>query len=65
MRPGGGSAAFSAGMNIETFAGLDPAGAKAFIGQLAGIMRAIRRLMQHREESSPAGTGGTRRSGQA
>src|SRR6266567_7171102 len=40
---GAGSAAFSAGMNIETFVGMDCAGAKAFIGQLAGIMRAIRR----------------------
>ena len=40
---GAGPAAFSAGMNIETFVGMDRAGAKAFIGQLAGIMRAIRR----------------------
>jgi enoyl-CoA hydratase len=40
---GAGSAAFSAGMNVETFVGMDQAGAKAFIGQLAGIMRAIRR----------------------
>jgi enoyl-CoA hydratase/carnithine racemase len=40
---GAGSAAFSAGMNIETFVGMDRAGAKAFIGQLAGIMQAIRR----------------------
>ena len=39
---GAGPAAFSAGMNIETFVGMDRAGAKAFIGQLAGIMRAIR-----------------------
>jgi enoyl-CoA hydratase len=40
---GAGSAAFSAGMNVETFVGMDRAGAKAFIGQLAGIMRGIRR----------------------
>ena len=40
---GAGPAAFSAGMNVETFVGMDRAGAKAFIGQLAGIMRAIRR----------------------
>jgi enoyl-CoA hydratase len=40
---GTGSAAFSAGMNIETFVGMDRAGAKAFIGQLAGIMQGIRR----------------------
>src|ERR1700759_5076977 len=40
---GAGSAAFSAGMNIETFVGMDRVGAKAFIGQLAGIMQAIRR----------------------
>ena len=40
---GAGSVAFSAGMNIETFVGMDRAGAKAFIGQLAGIMQAIRR----------------------
>src|ERR1700745_667848 len=40
---GAGPAAFSAGMNIETFGGMDRAGAKAFIGQLAGIMQAIRR----------------------
>ena len=40
---GAGSAAFSAGMNIETFVGMDRASAKAFIGQLAGIMQAIRR----------------------
>ncbi len=40
---GAGSAAFSAGMNIETFVGMDPVGAKAFIGQLAGIMQVIRR----------------------
>jgi enoyl-CoA hydratase/carnithine racemase len=39
---GAGDRAFSAGMNIEAFTGLDPAGAKAFIGQLAAIMRAIR-----------------------
>jgi enoyl-CoA hydratase/carnithine racemase len=36
---GAGRAAFSAGMNIETFVGMDHAGAKAFIGQLAGIMQ--------------------------
>jgi enoyl-CoA hydratase/carnithine racemase len=40
---GAGSRAFSAGMNIEAFTGLDPARAKSFIGQLAAIMRAIRR----------------------
>ena len=40
---GAGPAAFSAGMNIETFVGMDYAHAKAFIGQLAGIMQAIRR----------------------
>ncbi len=40
---GAGPAAFSAGMNIETFVGMNGAGAKAFIGQLAGIMQAIRR----------------------
>src|SRR5690349_24014776 len=40
---GAGSAAFSAGMNIETFVGMDRVGAKAFIGQLAQIMQAIRR----------------------
>jgi enoyl-CoA hydratase len=39
---GAGPAAFSAGMNIETFVGMDRASAKPFIGQLAGIMRAIR-----------------------
>src|SRR5215468_8588822 len=41
---GAGEAAFSAGMNIETFIGMGRADAKAFIGQLAGIMQAIRRL---------------------
>jgi enoyl-CoA hydratase len=40
---GAGPKAFSAGMNIEAFTGLDPARAKSFIGQLAAIMRAIRR----------------------
>ena len=40
---GAGPAAFSAGMNVETFVGMDQADAKAFIGQLAGIMQAIRR----------------------
>jgi enoyl-CoA hydratase len=39
---GTGTRAFSAGMNIEAFTRLDPASAKAFIGQLAQIMRAIR-----------------------
>lgn len=39
---GAGTKAFSAGMNIEAFTSLDPASAKAFIGQLAQIMRAIR-----------------------
>jgi len=40
---GAGPAAFSAGMNIETFIGMDRAAAKTFIGQLAGVMQAIRR----------------------
>ena len=40
---GAGTKAFSAGMNIEAFIRLDQASAKAFIGQLARIMRAIRR----------------------
>ncbi len=40
---GAGTKAFSAVMNIETFVGMDRASAKPFIGQLAGIMRAIRR----------------------
>jgi enoyl-CoA hydratase/carnithine racemase len=39
---GAGTKAFSAGMNIEAFTSLDRASAKAFIGQLAQIMRAIR-----------------------
>jgi enoyl-CoA hydratase/carnithine racemase len=39
---GAGTKAFSAGMNIEAFTSLDQASAKAFIGQLARIMRAIR-----------------------
>lgn len=39
---GAGDRAFSAGMNIEAFTSLDPASAKAFIGQLAAVMRAIR-----------------------
>src|SRR5690349_24136206 len=39
---GAGPTAFSAGVNIETFVGMDRADAKAFIGQLAGIMQAIR-----------------------
>jgi enoyl-CoA hydratase/carnithine racemase len=39
---GAGERAFSAGMNVEAFTGLDPASAKAFIGQLAAVMRAIR-----------------------
>ena len=39
---GAGTKAFSAGMNIEAFTRLDQASAKAFIGQLAQIMRAIR-----------------------
>ena len=39
----GAGPTFSAGMNIETFVGMDGAAAKAFIGQLAGIMQAIRR----------------------
>src|SRR2546423_14586890 len=40
---GAGPAAFSAGMNIETFVGMDRADAKSFIGQPAGIRQAIRR----------------------
>src|SRR5436190_13275530 len=39
---GAGERAFSAGMNIEAFTGLDPASAKAVIGQLAAVRRAIR-----------------------
>jgi enoyl-CoA hydratase/carnithine racemase len=39
---GSGPAAFSAGMNIEAFAGLTPARAHALIGDLAQVMRAIR-----------------------
>ena len=39
---GAGQAAFSAGMNIEAFAGLTPARARALIGDLAHVMRAIR-----------------------
>jgi enoyl-CoA hydratase len=39
---GAGQAAFSAGMNIEAFAGLTPARARALIGDLAEVMRAIR-----------------------
>src|SRR5579859_6151994 len=39
---GAGTKAFSAGMNIGAFTGLEPASAKAFIGQLAAVMRAIR-----------------------
>src|SRR5215472_6548893 len=41
---GAGASAFSAGVNIETFVGMDRSTAKAFIGQLAGIMQAIRQL---------------------
>jgi len=40
---GAGPAAFSAGLNIDAFAGLSPAGARALIGELAHVMRAIRR----------------------
>ncbi|HSR86302.1 MAG TPA: enoyl-CoA hydratase/isomerase family protein, partial [Streptosporangiaceae bacterium] len=39
---GAGQAAFSAGMNIEAFAGLTPARAQALIGDLARVMQAIR-----------------------
>jgi enoyl-CoA hydratase len=39
---GAGQAAFSAGMNIEAFAGLTPARAHALIGDLAQVMQAIR-----------------------
>jgi enoyl-CoA hydratase len=39
---GSGEAAFSAGMNIEAFAGLTPAGAQALIQDLAHVLRAIR-----------------------
>jgi enoyl-CoA hydratase len=39
---GAGQAAFSAGMNIDAFAGLTPARAHALIGDLAQVMRAIR-----------------------
>ena len=40
---GAGQAAFSAGLNLEAFAGLTPARARALIGDLAQVMRAIRR----------------------
>ena len=40
---GAGSAALSVGMNIETFVGMDCAGAKTLTGQLAGVVQAIRR----------------------
>jgi enoyl-CoA hydratase len=39
---GAGQAAFSAGMNIEAFAGLTRARAQALIGDLARVMQAIR-----------------------
>ena len=39
---GAGQVAFSAGMNIEAFAGLTPARAQALIGGLAQVMQAIR-----------------------
>jgi len=39
---GAGQVAFSAGMNIEAFAGLTPARAHGLIGDLAQVMRAIR-----------------------
>jgi enoyl-CoA hydratase len=39
---GAGQAAFSAGMNIEAFAGLTPDRARALIADLAQVMRAIR-----------------------
>ena len=39
---GAGQAAFSAGMNIEAFAGLTPDRARALIADLAEVMRAIR-----------------------
>jgi enoyl-CoA hydratase len=39
---GAGQAAFSAGMNIEAFAGLTPARAHALISDLARVMQAIR-----------------------
>jgi enoyl-CoA hydratase len=39
---GTGQAAFSAGMNIEAFVSLTPARARALIGDLAQVMRAIR-----------------------
>ena len=39
---GAGQAAFSAGMNIEAFAGLTPARARALISELARVMQAIR-----------------------
>ena len=39
---GAGQAAFSAGMNTEAFVGLTPARARALIGDLAHVMRAIR-----------------------
>jgi enoyl-CoA hydratase len=39
---GAGQAAFSAGMNIEAFVGLNPAAAHALITDLAQVMRAVR-----------------------
>jgi len=39
---GAGSRAFSAGLNVEAFTGLDPAGAHALISDLAAVMQAIR-----------------------
>jgi enoyl-CoA hydratase len=39
---GAGQAAFSAGMNIEAFTGLAPAGAHALISDLAQVMLAVR-----------------------
>src|SRR5271168_281003 len=39
---GAGQAAFSAGMNIEAFAGLTPARAHALITDLAQVLHAIR-----------------------
>lgn len=39
---GAGQAAFSAGMNIEAFIGLTTARARALIGDLAQVMRAVR-----------------------
>ena len=60
---GAGPAAFSAGMNIETFVGMDQAGAKAFIGRLAGISTLVRVGMPALAEAREELSGGRRRNG--